>query len=242
MDWRDEGVILGTRVHGENAVIVEVFTAQHGRHAGIVRGGTSRKMTPILQPGNHVSVEWRARLEEHLGSYVVDLIKTRSSILADRGRLAALGSFAALATYALPERQNLARFYMATTDLLDHIESSDAWAAYYAIWELELLDELGFGLDLSSCAATGSTEDLIYVSPKSGRAVSEAAGAPFADRMLALPEFFMGGPHPMLSEVKAGLTTTGFFLSKHLAGQLVGKPLPVARDRLIAALSRMSEM
>ena len=238
MDWRDEGIMVAARPHGETSMIIEVFTAEHGRHAGVVRGGTSRKMTPILQPGNQISVEWRARLEDHLGTYTVDLIQSRSSLLADRGRLAALGSVSAMISYALPERQHLPRLYGATHDLLHHLETSEFWAGYYALWELALLEELGFGLDLSSCAATGRMDDLIYVSPKSGQAVSGDAGAPYADRMLALPSFFTGTGEPTAADVTAGLRTTGFFLSKYLGGQVVGRPVPQARDRLLAILSR----
>ena len=239
MDWRDQGILLGARAHGETSVIIEVFTEAHGRHAGIVRGGASRKMAPILQPGNQVSVEWRARLEEHLGTYTVDIVQSRSSILEDRARLAAMTSFCAMASYALPERLHLPRLYSASLDLVDHLVGSEDWAGYYALWELALLEELGFGLDLSACAATGSMDELIYVSPKSGQAVSAKAGAPYADRMLPLPGFFLGEPLVPIKDVQNALTTTGFFLTKHLAGTVAGKPLPPARDRLVAMISRL---
>ncbi|MEO0343789.1 MAG: DNA repair protein RecO [Pseudomonadota bacterium] len=240
MEWRDEGILLSTRAHGETSAIVEVFTAKHGRHAGIVRGGISRKLAPVLQPGNQVSIEWRARLEEHLGSYIADMIKSRSEVLSDRARLAAMTSLCALASYALPERQPLPRLYAATLDFVDHLTANDDWQPYYALWELSLLEEMGFGLDFSACAATGKIDDLIYVSPKSGQAVSERAGAPFADRMLPLPPFFRGEPFAPIKDVQAALITTGFFLTKYLGGQVVGKPLPPARDRLIAAINRLT--
>ncbi|MEM9210388.1 MAG: DNA repair protein RecO [Pseudomonadota bacterium] len=239
MEWRDEGILLSAKPHGETSAIVDVLTAHHGRHAGIVRGGVSRRLTPVLQPGNQVSVEWRARLEEHLGTFTVDLIKSRSTVLQDRGRLAALASFCAVSAYALPERFNLPQLYATSLEMVDHLEMSPDWGAYYALWELALLDELGFGLDLAACAATGAEDDLIYVSPKSGRAVSGGAGAEYADRMLPLPGFFRGEPFADMSDVAAALTTTGFFLTKHLAGQVVGRPLPGARDRMVVAISRL---
>ncbi|MEM9715525.1 MAG: DNA repair protein RecO [Pseudomonadota bacterium] len=240
MDWRDEGILLSVRPHGETSAIIEVFTAEHGRHAGIVRGGVSRKLAPILQPGNQISVEWRARLEEHLGTFTVDLIQSRTAVMEDRARLAAMTSFCAMACYALPERQSVPMLYSASLDLAGHLVGHADWAAYYALWELALLEELGLGLDLATCAATGGVDDLIYVSPKSGRAVSSDAGAEYADRMLPLPPFFIGEPFAPINDVEAALVTTGFFLTKHLASQVLGKPLPPARDRLVASITRLS--
>jgi DNA repair protein RecO (recombination protein O) len=239
MEWRDDGVVLAARRHGETSVILEVLTKTHGRHAGVVRGGASRKQAPVLQPGNQVEVEWRARLEVHLGGFRVELLKSRSGIMSDRGRLAALSSICALMTFAMPERMELSEIYDHTLALIDRLNSEEPWAADYAAWELMMLEELGYGLDLTSCAATGGTQELIYVSPKSGRAVSRSAGAEYADRMLPLPEFLkMQGVEAQAREVLGALKTTGHFLERWLAPALGNRPLPDARARLVRALER----
>lgn len=239
MEWRDEGVILAARRHGETSVILDVLTKTHGRHAGVVRGGASRKQAPVLQPGNQVELEWRARLEEHLGAYRVELLKSRSGIMSDRARLAALSSICALMTFVMPERMELTLIYDQTLDLIERLNSDAPWAADYAVWELMMLEELGYGLDLTSCAATGETQELIYVSPKSGRAVCRSAGAEYADRMLPLPEFLqMQGVDAAPAEVLGALKTTGYFLERWLAPALGNKPLPDARARLVRALEK----
>lgn len=242
MDWQDEGMIVGVRPHAETAAIVEVLTRTHGRHAGVVHGGASRKKTPILQPGNQVQVDWRARLEEHLGTYHVELTRSRSAILANRRALAGLGSVCALICFALPERMDLPGIYHRTTALVDAmLIADDSWVAEYAVWELHLLEDLGYGLDLSACAATGTTQDLAWVSPKSGRAVSRAAGAAYADRLLPLPRLLRtgdAGAGVQGAEVLDALRTTGYFLERWLAPALGNRPLPGARDRLVAALRR----
>ena len=175
MDWRDEGILIGVRRHGESAAVIEVFTAGHGRHAGVVRGGAGRRMAPVLQPGARLQVEWTARLEEHLGHFRVEpLAATTAAIMADRAALEALGSVAALLSAALPERDAHPALYAATADLVAALGAAPDWPARYAAWELALLAELGFGLDLSACAVSGATEDLVWVSPQSGRAVSRA--------------------------------------------------------------------
>ena len=239
MEWRDEGVILAARRHGETSVILDVLTKTHGRHAGVVRGGASRKQAPVLQPGNQVELEWRARLEDHLGAYRVELITSRSGIMADRGRLAALSSVCALMTFAMPERMELTLVYDQTLALIERLNSDAPWSAEYAVWELMMLEELGYGLDLTSCAATGGTQELIYVSPKSGRAVCRSAGAEYADRMLPLPEFLqMDGVDAAAGDVLGALKTTGYFLERWLAPALGNRPLPDARARLVRALER----
>lgn len=239
MEWRDEGVILAARRHGETSVILDVLTKTHGRHAGVVRGGASRKQAPVLQPGNQVEVEWRARLEEHLGAYRVELLTSRSGIMADRGRLAALSSVCALMGFAMPERMELTLIYDQTLALIERLNSGAPWAADYAVWELMILEELGYGLDLTSCAATGGTQELVYVSPKSGRAVCRAAGADYADRMLPLPEFLqMDGVEAGPADVLGALKTTGYFLERWLAPALGNRPLPDARARLVRALEK----
>ncbi|GGA05875.1 DNA repair protein RecO [Neptunicoccus cionae] len=239
MEWRDEGVILSARRHGESSVILEVLTKTHGRHAGVVRGGASRKLAPVLQPGNQVEVEWRARLEEHLGGFHVELLRSRSAIMGDRAALAALGAICALGGFALPERMELPEIYTRTIDLVDALEAGEGWQADYAIWELMLLEELGYGLDLGSCAATGTTQELVYVSPKSGRAVCRSSGLAYADRMLPLPVFLqLEGAEPEAADILAALKTTGYFLERWLAPALGNRPLPEARGRLVQLLTR----
>ncbi|MEJ6709803.1 MAG: DNA repair protein RecO [Amylibacter sp.] len=239
MEWCDEGVILAARRHGETSVILDVLTKTHGRYAGMVRGGASRKQAPVLQPGNQVKVEWRARLEDHLGAYRAELLKSRSGIMADRGRLAALSSICALMTFAMPERMELTQIYDQTLALIEKLNSDEPWSADYAVWELMILEELGYGLDLSSCAATGGTQELIYVSPKSGRAVCRSAGEQYADRMLPLPKFLqMEGVDPAAKEVLGALKTTGYFLERWLAPALGNRPLPDARARLVHVLQK----
>lgn len=239
MDWTDEGVIVSLRGHGETSAIIDVLTTEHGRHAGIVRGGASRKMQPILQPGTQVAVTWRARLADHLGSYRVEPVRSRTRMLSDRAALAGLGSVCALVCFAFPERMALPQLYHQTLDLIDRIEADDNWAVHYVLWEMLVLDDLGFGLDLSDCAATGTTEDLVYVSPMSGHAVSRAAGEPFHDRMLPLPRFLREqSTQARWAELTAALKTTGYFLERRLAPALGDRPLPDARARLLAALAR----
>ncbi len=238
MEWRDEGVLLSVRKHGETSSIIEVFTESHGLHAGVVRGGTSRKMAPTLQPGTQLDLTWRARLEEHLGSFAVEPIRSRTAVLGDRLALAGLNAIAALLTYALAEREAHKRLYHQTITLLDLLSATDAWPLAYLRWEVDLLEDLGFGLDLSSCAVTGSRDDLIYVSPKSGRAVSKQGAGEWADRLLPLPQCLLGQGPVDQAEIVQGLRTTGYFLKTRLAPALGNAPLPVARQRLIDRISR----
>lgn len=239
MDWRDEGALLAVRPHGESAAIIEVFTASHGRHAGIVHGGTSRRMVPVLQPGAQLAVEWRARLAEHLGSFRVEPLKSRTgSTLGDRSALYALGAACALLAFALPEREPHPGLYAGTQHLLDALGTDPRWPQLYLLWELALLEELGYALDLGRCAATGSTENLVYVSPKSGRAVSAAGAGAWADRLLPLPPVLRGAPDYDPGDVVAGLQTTGYFLEHWLAPALGDRPLPEARARLVSLLGR----
>ena len=240
MEWRDEGILISVRRHGESSAIVEIFTAAHGRHAGVVRGGGSRRMAPILQPGAEVQAEWSARLEEHLGAFRLDLVTAHSARLLDDGAaLAAVQAIAALSAVGLPERAAHPALYALTRDLVARLGRAPDWPSRYALWELALLGELGFGLDLSRCAATGARAELVYVSPKSGIAVSRAAGAPWAERLLALPEFLrLGVPTEDAEAVRAGLALTGFFLESRLGPALARGALPAARDRAIAAIRR----
>lgn len=242
MDWRDEGIVIGARRHGESAAVLEVFTAAHGRHAGVVRGGAGRRMTPVLQPGNWLSVEWSARLEEQLGHFRVDPLPGARTgvIMADRAALEGLAAVVALLAAALPERDAHPHLYAATLDLLEALGVSADWRARYALWELALLADLGFGLDLSACVVSGVREDLVWVSPKSGRAVSRAAGAPWADRLLTLPAFLREGwtKAPTPAEVEQALALSGHFLEARVAPVLRQGRLPEARARAVAAIIR----
>jgi DNA repair protein RecO (recombination protein O) len=241
MDWRDEGILISVRRHGESAAIIEVFTAGHGRHVGVVRGGASRRMTPVLQPGTHLALEWSARLEDHIGHFRVDPIRAHTAVLmADRAALATLGAITALIVATLPERDAHPALYARTLDLVAALGAAADWPARYAAWELALLSELGFGLDLAGCAVTGGTDELVWVSPRSGRAVSRAAGAAWADRLLALPGFLRDGwsAPPPAPEVTAALRLTGFFLAARVAPGLPRGALPAARDRAAAAIAR----
>ena len=176
VDWRDEGALLAVRKHGETSVIIDVFTEGHGLQAGVVRGGTSRKIAPVLQPGAQLDVSWRARLEEHLGSYTVEPVRSRAAaVMGDRLALAGLNAVCALLAFSLPEREAHPQLYRQSITLMDLLGHTDAWPLAYLRWELALLEEMGFGLDFSGCAVTGGVDDLVYVSPKSGRAVSAFA-------------------------------------------------------------------
>ena len=238
MEWRDEGIVLSSRKHGETSVILDVFTPEHGRHAGVVRGGTSRKMTPILQPGGQVDVTWRARLEAHIGSFTVEPVRSRAVALSDRRALAGLNAVTALLAFCLPEREPHPALYKRSEQLLDLLTHPEVWPLAYLRWELALLEELGFGLDLTRCAVTGATEGLCYVSPKSGRAVSSQGAGEWADRLLPLPPCLLGLGESRDEEVLTALGTTGYFLEHKLAPELGNKPLPDMRGRLIDVLSR----
>jgi len=235
MEWRDEGILLWVRRHGESNAIIEALTAERGRYAGLVRGGASKSVAAIMQPGAQLSLEWSARLAEHLGTYKTDLIKSRAAtIMVDRAALAALNAISALLVQFLPEREPNENIYTATLDLVDALgDENPYWPMLYAHWELTLLEVLGFGLDLNSCASTGTTEDLAYVSPRSGRAVCRSAGGPFADRMLPLPPFLIERVRPTIGDVREALRTTGFFLEKWVCPAFDVAELPRARNRLI---------
>lgn len=238
MDWRDEGLLLSARRHGESAAIIEVFTEQHGRHAGIVRGGGSRKMAPVLQPGTQVDVTWRARLEEHLGTFAVEPIKSRAAtLMSDRRTLAGLNALTALLSFALPEREPHAALYRQTLTVLDMMDGPH-WPLAYLRWELSLLEELGFGLDLTTCAVTGSTKGLTYISPKTGRAVAMGAAGDWADKLLPLSPALLGQGEGAPEDIRDGLRATGHFLRNWLAPALGNKPLPEARQRLSDRLAR----
>jgi DNA repair protein RecO (recombination protein O) len=240
MEWRDQGVLLSMRPHGESAAIIEAFTAAHGRHLGVVRGGASRRMAPILQPGAHLDLVWKARLDDHIGVYTVEPLRSRAAILSDRQALAGLTAVCALLHVALPEREPDPALWHKAVTLLDALGSQDDWPALYLRWELALLGALGFGLDLSACAVTGTTQDLRYVSPRTGRAVSAAGAGAWADRLLPLPPGLLEGDQSPLtaSDLAQGLALTGHFLARELAPVLNDRALPEARARLVGLLTR----
>jgi DNA repair protein RecO (recombination protein O) len=240
MDWRDTGILLNARRHGENAMIIDVFTPERGRHSGVVRGGASRKVAPILQPGAQLDLVWRARLEDHLGSFTVELQRSRAAIaMQNRISLAGLNATLALLAFVLPEREPHPVLYAQTQNLLDLLDQTELWPLAYLRWETALLDDLGYGLDLSACAVTGATDNLTYVSPKSGRAVSANGAGDWADRLLPLPDAFRDGGATENPDIAKALGLTGYFLEHKLAAVQVGKPLPEARARYIDLLNRV---
>ena len=216
MDWQDEGIILGTRRHGETSVIAELMTRHHGRHQGLVKGGRSSKQQPLLQIGNHVEVNWRARLDEHLGQYTMEPIAFSAARLMESQM--ALNGMQLLAAHLrlLPDRDPHPSLFDALVAIIDHFDRPLLAVEFMARFELRLLEELGFGLDLSECAATGITQDLIYVSPKTGRAVSREAGKPWADKLLALPPFLEDRPGCGLDapSAEAAWKLAAFFLER----------------------------
>jgi DNA repair protein RecO (recombination protein O) len=238
MDWSDEGIFLSGRPLGEAGLIAEILTLEHGRHLGLVRGGRSRRIRPTLQPGNMVRVTWRARLSEHLGGFNVELMEANGArVLDDPRALAAIGTLGELVKL-LPERDPHPELYATTLHVLRSFGEPDIWPTLLVYWEYQLLQELGFGLDLSVCAATGVLEDLIYVSPRSGRAVSREAGAPYSDKLLALPGFLLDETAPLReTDIAAGFALTGFFLERDVL-EPHGMKLPSARERLLDLLSR----
>jgi len=238
MEWTDDAIVLSVRPHGETSAILETLTHQHGRHLGLVRGGASRRVKPTLQPGNTIHLHWRARLNEHLGSFTPEILRARAGEMIDsREALAGLNAFTAIASAALPERENHASVFEAGNVLLDAMQEDGIahWGPLFVRWEAGLLDELGFGLDLSRCAATGEIENLIYVSPRSGRAVSRDGGAAYKERLFALPPFLLGTQNadPSAADVAAGLKLTGHFLLDRVRIPH-GKEMPAARTRLDA--------
>ncbi len=236
LEWREEGMVLSVRRHGESAAILELFTAGRGRHLGVVRGGNSRRLRPLLQPGAQLEATWRARLEDHMGAFTVEPVRSRASLLSDRRSLAALSAVAALLSFSLPEREAHPGLYAHSLGLLDALDRPD-WEAAYLRWELALLEETGFGLSLGICAVSGSRDDLAYVSPRTGRAVARGAAGDWADRLLPLPQCLLGQGPASTEELAAGLSTTGHFLESHLAAAL-GRTLPPARRRLVDLLTR----
>jgi len=240
MDWTDEGIVLGARRHGEANAILEVMTRAHGRHLGLVRGGSGSRMRPVLQPGNTVRVTWRARLDEHLGHYAVEGLRLRAGEFMIAAHAAYGVTHLAALCRLLPERDPHEQVHDTLAEILDHLEERALAAALIARFELLMLGEFGFGLDLDQCAATGVTGDLIYVSPKSGRAVSRTAGEPWRDRMLRLPSFLRAEgevDEPTADELNDAFALTGFFLTRHVL-EPRGMPMHDARASFISAVLR----
>lgn len=251
MEWSDDAIVLALRPHGESAAILEALTCEHGRHLGLVHGGASSKRRATLQPGNQVRLTWRARLSEHLGTFTAEPVRVRAHAIFERRlALAGLNAFTAVAVAALPEREPHRPAFEGATVLLDAIVDHDFtdWAPLYVRWELGLLDELGFGLDLTRCAKTGTTENLLYVSPRTGRAVCAEGAGPYRDRLLALPAFLLGRRGPpapsnvpanVLADLLAGLTLTEHFLDSSVLAPH-DKKVPQARKRLTELAARVT--
>ena len=240
MEWTDDAIILGTRKHGETSVLLEVMTRSHGRHMGLVRGGRSKRMQPILQLGNSISVAWRARLESHMGQFTLELTTSRAASLMAKPMGTYGIQFIAELTRLLPEREPHPYLFQALSVIVDEFKEGDVAGELMVRYELALLSELGFGLELDRCAATGTEHDLVYVSPKSGRAVSSKAGKPYHDRMLPLPPFLRGqaaSNRLSYDELQQGFKLTGFFLDKHIYGP-AEKSAPGLRDSFIEAVRR----
>jgi len=238
MQWTDDGIVLGVKRHGEANAILELMTHGHGRHLGLVRGGFGSRLRPILQPGNSVSAAWRARLDEHLGNYTVEGLRLRAaSYFSAPHAIYGVTHLAALMRL-LPERDPHTGLYETLDEILDQLDDPALAAPMVARFELLLLSELGFGLDLERCAATGASGDLAYVSPKSGRAVSRDAGEPWADKMLRLPAFLrQRDAIPSSHDLADGFALTGYFLTRHVL-EARGLSLGDERAHFIAALAR----
>ena len=238
MEWRDTGFVLAVRRHGESAAIVELLTREHGHHAGLVRGGQGPRMRAVLQPGNEVAALWRGRLAEHLGMLSCELARAHAArILDNPDRLAGLAAAAALVAAALPEREPQPDVYALFARLIEALDSAVDWPARYIEWERDLLAALGFGLELGRCAVTGVTADLAYVSPRTGRAVSRAAGLPYHDKLLILPDFLWCDAPADQHQIVFGMALTEHFLVHHVFLPQ-GRTLPAARLRLAERMRR----
>ena len=238
MNWRDDGIILGLLKHGESAVVLEAFTHAHGRHKGYVHGGLSKAKRGVLQPGNLVALEWRGRLEGSLGNFSVEpQAAYAAGIMASPGPLAALRSLCAMLSRALPEHDPHPGLYEGflnlVADLSSLADSDPAWGEAVVHFECHFLADIGYGLDLDSCAVTGATEGLAFVSPKTGRAVTQIGAGDYAPRMLRLPAFLTEGGAPDWADIGLGLRLTGHFLERFFA-ESDGRPLPEERQRLLA--------
>jgi len=243
MEWSDRGIVLSARPHGESSAVVTALTESHGRHAGLVRGA---RRAGTFEPGNVVQLRWRARLEDHLGNFTAELVHSHAAALLDDPlRLAALAAACALLEAALPERERHGKVFESLAALLAGLESAGPleWQAAFVRFERDLLRDLGFGLDLSECAATGARDTLAFVSPRTGRAVSHEAGQPYREKLLALPAFLASPDTPPkdTGEIVQGLYLTGFFLERHVFAPH-DRSLPPARARFIDRLAAMGSL
>lgn len=243
MEFEDDAFVLSARAHGETGAVVELLTERHGKHAAFVAGGASKKLKPTLQAGSAVIARYRARTSDQLGSAQLEPVGEGPAALFDDAlALAGLSAAAAVAAGALPEREPHPGAYLAFQALSAALTHPDIWPAVFVRFEAGLLEELGFGLDLSKCASTGSTDDLIYVSPRTGRAVSRAAGEPYKDRLLALPPFLLSSQSRLVEgDVGAGLALTAHFLEAFIFNPL-NRPLPPARLWLVDRLSEAGRL
>lgn len=245
MEWTDQGLVLGVRPYGETSVVLELMTSARGRHLGLVRGGRSRRLAPVLQPGNTVEATWRARLDEHLGLFTIEPLVSRAArLIGDPGTIFALQTLTGHLRL-LAEREPHPALHAAVESVLDLVVAAEHpqlldLAAFIARFELVLLDELGYGLDLSVCAATGGRDELAFVSPKSGRAVSRAGAAGYEDRLLPLAPFLTGGPsNGGPGELRDAFRLTGHFLARHVYRPR-GLAEPVARGEFVTQIDRLA--
>lgn len=239
MEWQDDGIIIGGRRHGETSLILEVMTRGHGRHLGLVKGGRGKRMQPLLQPGNAVRATWRARLDEHLGFYAIETTRIRAAeLMGTAASLQGLNLVAALLRL-LAEREPHESLYEAAETVLDHLSHPALAPILVVRFEAALLAESGFGLDLERCAATGRRDDLAYVSPRTARAVSHQAGAPYRERLLRLPAFLKDNDLGKTTwpDIADGFALTGFFLERNLFAPR-GLPMPASRDSFLEAIAR----
>ena len=244
MHWQDEGIIVGVRRHGETSAIVELLTREHGRHVGLVRGGRSKRMQPLLQMGNEVLAEWRARIEDHLGDYRLEAKTMRAAHIMDQSSaLFALGHMCGLIRL-LPEREPHYGLFDVMQIVLEKLPDVRLSAPLVIRFEQHILTELGFGLDLSECALTGAREDLAFVSPKTGRAVTRTAAAPWLDKLLPVPAFLLQNDTPFMmpdqQAIRDGFALTGHFLERHVYGPR-GQQEPETRRSFIAAILKLAD-
>ena len=242
MEWQDDAIVLSAIRFGEHDALLEVMTPNHGRSRGFVKAGMSRRNKAVLQPGNKLAVSWRSRLETNLGRFQVELVHSPLGyLISDPARMAALAAVSAVIQSTMPERQVHAGVFEALDGFIKLLEAEDGslavWGAALARIELGVLAELGYGLDLSECAATGSRDNLVYVSPKSGRAVSAEGGAPYKGRLLDLPAYLLGEGELSADTAQQGLRLTGFFLERNV-WIVAGNGQPDARERLVARLQK----
>lgn len=237
MEWRQSAIILDCRPYGETSTIAHVLTRDRGRFAGLVRGGRGKRLRGILQPGNQVDAIWRARLEDQLGNLTIEPEQDRAARhLSDTVRLAGLTAACALVQQTIPEREAHPTIYDGLAALLDAMDETDLWPIGLVHFELGLLRELGYGLDLAACAVTGVVDELTHVSPKTGRAVSAEVAAPYKERLLPLPPFLLDRAIvPDVESLLSAFRLTGFFLNSHVLGP-TDRHLPQARDRMLDRL------